>query len=54
MFDEVTTTRLRNTASLSDVDLCVGGTKVNKSDAAFKGKLDGKFTKFYILCNLKN
>lgn len=26
---------------------------MNKRDAAFKGKLDGKFTKFYILCNLK-
>lgn len=37
----------------SDVDFCVGGTKGNERDVAFKGKPDGKFTKFYILCNLK-
>lgn len=37
----------------SDVDFCVGGTKGNERDAAFKGKPDGKFTEFYVLCNLK-
>lgn len=37
----------------SDVDFCVGGTKRNESDAAFKGKPDGKFTKFYVVSNLK-
>lgn len=37
----------------SDVDFCVGGTKGNERDAAFKGKSDGKFTKFYLLCNLE-
>lgn len=37
----------------SNVYFCVGGTKGNERDAAFKGKSDGKFTKFYVLCNLK-
>lgn len=36
-----------------NVDICVGGTKVNKGDVVCKGKSEGKATKFYMLCNFK-